>query len=448
MSHRSLSRAHPISLTTVGLALLATSFWLSTSVGAQQMPAGWSAQNVEAVGYSELDGRPGFKLAIKEAAGRWYLYMGHLWDHGWTIVDVTDPKTPKVVKFIPYESPNADNSWTIQVDVHGNRMITNAASAGFEQGDPKKPHDTKVLIWDISDPVNPKRIGEYEMATHRNGLIDERTMHLAGTPKGFTGNINIIVDISDPAKPKEISRFWLPGQHQAGGEKLPEPGIAQHGPADVEGDTAYIGMGSAGATIVDIEDRANPKLVGRIDFSPPFKGGMTSAHSLVKVRGKPLLLVNSESGPEMCGEPLNFAAVVDIADPAKPTLMSLLPLPVPPPGAPYADFCAKGGRFGPHNVNQNQHSPDVEKQGDLVYLTYFNAGLRIFDISKPTLPKEVGWFIPAEPTKRYGPNPTTKLVVQTEDVLVDRRGYIYITGKNEGLWILRYTGPKPTATAR
>ena len=175
---------------------------------------------------------------------------------------------------------------------------------------------------------------------------------------------------------------------------------------------------------------------------------MTSAHSVVKVRGKPLLLVNSESGPEMCGEPLNFAAVVDIADPAKPTLMSLLPLPVPPPGAPYADFCAKGGRFGPHNVNQNQHSPDVEKQGDLVYLTYFNAGLRIFDISKPTLPKEVGWFIPAEPTKRYGPNPTTKLVVQTEDVLVDRRGYIYITGKNEGLWILRYTGPKPTATAR
>ena len=47
--------------------------------------------------------------------------------------------------------------------------------------------------------------------------------------------------------------------------------------------------------------------------------------------------------------------------------------------------------------------------------------------------------------KRYGPVPTT-LVEQTEDVLVDRRGYVYVTNKNQGLWVLRYTGPRPTAT--
>ena len=33
-----------------------------------------------------------------------------------------------------------------------------------------------------------------------------------------------------------------------------------------------------------------------------------------------------------------------------------------------------------------------------------------------------------------------KLVVQTEDVLVDARGYIYITQKNQGVWVLQYTG--------
>ncbi len=36
--------------------------------------------------------------------------------------------------------------------------------------------------------------------------------------------------------------------------------------------------------------------------------------------------------------------------------------------------------------------------------------------------------------------PASKLVTEVEDVLVDRRGYIYITDKNQGLWILRYTG--------
>jgi hypothetical protein len=80
-----------------------------------------------------------------------------------------------------------------------------------------------------------------------------------------------------------------------------------------------------------------------------------------------------------------------------------------------------------------------------MYLTYFNAGLRVFDISNARLPKEVGYFIPPDPVKRYGPVPT-KLVEQTEDVLVDRRGYVYITNKNQGMWILRYTGPRPNST--
>jgi hypothetical protein len=32
-------------------------------------------------------------------------------------------------------------------------------------------------------------------------------------------------------------------------------------------------------------------------------------------------------------------------------------------------------------------------------------------------------------------------VTQTEDVLVDTRGNIYITDKQWGLFVLRYTGP-------
>ena len=61
----------------------------------------------------------------------------------------------------------------------------------------------------------------------------------------------------------------------------------------------------------------------------------------------------------------------------------------------------------------------MEQPGSLIYLTYFNAGLRIFDIKDPLNPKETGWFIPPTPVKRYGPQPPNDLVNQTEDVLVD-----------------------------
>lgn len=119
----------------------------------------------------------------------------------------------------------------------------------------------------------------------------------------------------------------------------------------------------------------------------------------------------------------------------------VFPEPTPPTGTGYAHFCEKGGRFGPHNTNQEQHNPFIEKQGALVYYTWFNAGLRIFDVADPRRPVETGWFVPPAPRLRVGPKPESSLVTQTEDVAVDARGNIYISDKQWGLTILRYDGP-------
>src|SRR6185437_16005343 len=187
-----------------------------------------------------------------------------------------------------------------------------------------------------------------------------------------------------------------------------------------------------------------------LTMTPPFiSAGSQSEHTVLPLWDRQMLFASSEAAPENCTDAaLNYAVLIDNKDMAKPRLISLFPLPVPPPDAPYKDFCDKGGRFGPHNTNQEIHLPDVEKPGNLIYLTYFNAGLRVFDIKDPYQPTESGYFIPPQPTKRRGPQPHTKLVQQTEDVLVDTRGNIYVDDKQWGLWIVRYTGPdqpKPTA---
>ena len=74
---------------------------------------------------------------------------------------------------------------------------------------------------------------------------------------------------------------------------------------------------------------------------------------------------------------------------------------------------------------------------NLVFLTYFNAGLRVYDIRDERSPKEIACYIPPDPSQRLGPLPKSGLVTQSEDVLVDARGNIFVSDKNRGVVVLR-----------
>jgi hypothetical protein len=393
----------------------------------------WS-HRVRVVGYHDLDGRPAFKLAMQEVGGRFYLYMGHLWHRGWSVLDVTDPAAPKLVRFI--EGPA--NTWTIQIQVAAGRMITSLERiAPGWGGDADAPGEEGVLIWDVSDPEAPRRLGRFTTdggGTHRNYYDGGRYLHLAAGVAGYVGNIYVIVDVADPSAPTEVARWWVPGQWRDGGETGAPAATSLHGGPYVEGDRAYLPYGGAGLVVLDVSEVARPRLVSRLAFSPPFQS-FIAVHTAVPLPARKLVSVNSEAIKEDCDEPLGFAGLVDVGDERAPRLRSLFPLPAPPPGAPFRNFCERGGRFGPHNQHQPQHQAVLLDRDDLVFLTYFNAGLRIVDISDSRQPREVGWFVPPDPTVRRGALPT-KLVAQSEDVLVDRRGHIYLTDKNHGLYVL------------
>jgi hypothetical protein len=193
--------------------------------------------------------------------------------------------------------------------------------------------------------------------------------------------------------------------------------------------------------VLDVSQVEAPRPVSRFRVAPPFRGGLHGAgvHTALPLPGRRLAVVNGEAHAERCDEPLNFAGIVDLADESEPRLLSVLPPPRPSPGLPYASYCEKGGRFGPHNTHLPQGRPEHENREDLVYLTWFNAGLRVYDVSDPRLPVEVAHFVPPDPVRRYGPLPATALVTQSEDVLVDRRGFIYVSDKNQGIYVLRRT---------
>jgi hypothetical protein len=394
------------------------------------------SRHIETVAYADLEGRPAFKLALHKAGERWYLYTGTLWHPGLNIVEVTDPTKPRFVRFIPGPA----NTWTLQVQIAQGRMITSFERIAPGWGDtPGAPFEEGFVIWDLADPEDPKRLGHFKTGgtgTHRNYYDGGRYVFATGLPSGYEGHILQIVDVDDPTHPVEISRWWREGQWVAGGEKGVPHGNALHGGAHVRGDRAYLPYSAGGFVILDISDKRKPALVSDLPFSPPFQS-FIAVHTALPLTKREIVIVNSEAIAENCNEPLGYAGLVDIKDEKHPRLMSLLPLPRPPERAPYRNFCEKGGRFGPHNQHQQQYQDILYHDEDLVFLTYFNAGLRVFDISDERLPREIAYFVPPDPAVRRGALPKSRLVAQTEDVLVDRRGFIYISDKNHGVYILR-----------
>lgn len=416
-------------------------------------------RDVSFVGFHDLAGRPAFKIAPERVDGRWYLYLADFWHSGWSIVDVTDPADPTYVRHV--EGP--ENTYTLQVQVADGLMVTsleqprlrdpaNAEELGLYPYDPEGSYEAGAYVWDVaSDPTDPELLGQYESGgtgTHRNYYDGGDYAFMCAGPDGFDGKCLTVVDLSDPTAPEEVARWWWPGQAP---DETADERYHCHGPAYRRGDRLYLSYGSVGALILDVSDETDPELLARIDFGD--FGSWLGTHSAVPLPDTDLLVVNSEAINEGTpfeddGEPLNYTVLVDVSgaetDPhfegqrqVGPRIVSAVPTPRPSAGAPYDTYYDRPGRFGPHNQHHYRPGRPRLKTDEYLFMTYFNAGLRVFDVSEPLHPTEVGYYVAEDPETRVGtPRPGTGLVSTFEDVVVDERGYVYCTDPQQGLFVL------------
>src|SRR5258706_800115 len=108
-----------------------------------------------------------------------------------------------------------------------------------------------------------------------------------------------IIDVRNLSKPIEVGRWWMPGTRV--GDSTPPP--ARHPKFDSgfrahntnvfpeRPDRAYVGYISGGAVILDIADKARPKLISHWRYSPPYTG---FTHTVLPLFGRELLIVRSE----------------------------------------------------------------------------------------------------------------------------------------------------------
>jgi len=433
------------------------------------------AKNIDVLAYHDLDGKPWFQMAMQEVDGRFYLYASHFKHSGWAIVDVTDAAKPEYLKFVP--GPDLAGQGTPKIQVGGGLMLTALGGTlpmlhANEWGD---PYEEGLWIWDVKDPVNPKLLSKWATTggggVHRFFYNGGRYAHLSGTCNGYRGYIYRILDLADPKNPVEAGRWWMPDQFiagtiaPAGAPTTDEEQFAMldsammHGPAYPKGKYSYVSYGGAGMVIVDISDISTPQLVGQLKHHPPFSGKLSGArcHTVLPLSNRDYAVMTSEGERfhvyskeqvNKAAQPVNFLGMVNIADPTDPTLVSIFPYPEVPEDYPYKNFNEIPGwgvgPFGPHNIHEPHDDPVLEDRNDRVYCAYFHAGLRVYDIDDPYVPKEIAYFIPPDPEDWAFNNakgdafPGPRMGI-TEDVLVDRRGNIFVDTQHSGLYVLRCT---------
>ncbi|HEY2229880.1 MAG TPA: hypothetical protein VGI22_19495 [Xanthobacteraceae bacterium] len=462
------------------LALIAGLAMAQTRKEAPKIGDPPEALNMRLVGTNDLQGRTAYQPTIFKQGGRYIAYIGHHGGagelatplntlngqrelNGTSIVDVTDPRQPKYLAHIPGAVGDGEAGAAQMTRVCDGRSLG--------KGDPDRVYLLRTFgregheTWDVTDPAHPKVLARLMgmSDTHKNYWECEGGIaYLVSTPPGWRTRMTEVYDLSDPAHPVKIRDFGLVGQQPGATGAVPVAihGLISTGP---KGNRVYFAFGTNKGGIVQVVDRdkllKGPKeptpenllypQIGRLDMSPLY-GAHTSlplgkfkipefAHD--KDGGvHDIIMVVGETFREECGEARQMVWFVDDTIEAKP-------MPVAHWTVPEAsgNFCARGGRFGSHSVNENMGPPFYQK---LAFVTFFNAGVRVLDVRNPYEPREVGFFIPPI-TKATQPRcgliggqqRCSNAVIQSNNAETDDRGYIYVADRvNTGLHILELTG--------
>lgn len=481
---------------------MAALFAAASPAGARDANEGRDAEskNMKLAGFNDLQARSAYQPIVHQQGSRFIAYVGHhggsalnpltgaVEKNGTSIVDVTDPKRPVYLFHIPGPSGAGEAGGAQMVRACSAKDLPNANL----NGDPGRNKHYLLRaaanghqVYDVTDPAHPalvKNVVSNLKNTHKSFwecdtgiayLVSDGTS-LAGATPSFpnwrANRMTQIFDLSNPADPKFIRNYGLAGQQPGSTGPVPTP---VHGMISLGG-RVYFGHGTGSNGIMQIVDRArllDPSLcpappsanfrtnpteadlrcpqLGRLDTSPTM-----GAHTTFPVIQQPVpdfaaspgrvrdfvILVN-EAGGNGCSDNRQMTYVVDISTPSKPMPVANFHVP-----AASGNFCARGGRFGSHSSNESFTSLFY---GKLMFVSWFNAGVRAIDIREPFSPREVGFFIPATTANtdprpegcRLGVDVPCDVVIQTNNVEVDERGFVYIVDRaNTGMHILRLTG--------
>jgi hypothetical protein len=300
---------------------------------------------------------------------------------GVQIIDVRDPKAPRLAGG-RNSTAFAGGTWeSLKVDpVHGRIAATSSQSFAGSGG-------LTFDIYDVrEDCANPRLLnpllGSLTVPTpvlgHEGGFAPDGDTYYATS--GYGGAVTA-VDVKDPTRPRIVYAGVV--------------GAANHGfSISPDGNIMYgASVAPGGVQVLDISDiqarRPNPQIrqLGQVTWTD----GFGTQHTLNFTRDGHRYLYSADEGG------VGIVRLIDVDDPTRPRVLREYRLQIQQPSAvgQRQNDADGNGAFG-----YNVHYCTLNRQNDPTRLacSYYESGVRLFDITDPMSPRELAYYQPPAQT--------------------------------------------------
>ena len=323
--------------------------------------------------------------------GRDYAYVGTFmydWMKAW---DVTDPSAPVLTDSVQLDARRIND-----VKIHSNNRI------GILTREGASDRRNGIVVLDLSEPAHPTIISEYKRTVPggvHNVWIEGDLVYAV---HNGTSDIHII-DISDPANPDEVGRWGLPESDR----KSLHDVIVQDG-------YAYLSYWDDGAVMLDVGAGTHGGTPTEPAFVSRYSYPIGNTHTAW--RAGRYLFVGDEIFPDIWDadapiEARGYVHVLDMQDPENPVEVARYEVP----------------EAGAHNI---------WVEGDRLYIGYYQAGLRVVDISGEL----------RGDLYRQGREIAVLKTIDSESTVPNwgmtwgaqiHKGHIFTSDLNSGLWVVK-----------
>ena len=328
------------------------------------------------------------------ADGRDYCVTGTWGANGDAIFwDVTDPARIERIATVTVDARTVND---VKVSEDGRLCIISREGASDRKNG--------IVAFDVTDPRKPERISEFD--DELTGGVHNLFIHENYAYALSAGRRYDILDIKNPRAPTRVGSY-----------QVFEPGASIHDVWVVDG-IAYSSNWRQGLHLVDVGNGvkggspSNPVKIGNYAYPSGWNHAAFPWKS--EDTGKFYVIAGDEAFPyglsvkDNPTYPRGWIHFVDFTDPDDPQEVARYEVP----------------EAGTHNL---------WVEGDVLYVAYYNGGLRVVDISGDLMGdlyqqgREIGWFLPTHPEgvvpnapMTWGPQPY--------------KGKIFFSDWNSGLW--------------